>query len=295
VFQVGNVASPEEETSVEFVLTLNGADAQFNIGSGGFFGLGAGVVRPNQGVCCPPLADPQSNVLADTLFNVGQIRLNLFGGELDHSRIFNSDDSRSSSMVIGLATGFVLDFDNSSDIENFNASDYLTSGGGNFFLLVPGDAELGNLGAMRLIDREDDNIINAPFGDTTVPLVRMRDGILASTFLMSDVADVSFGPLLTFTHLKTGDATNSGGPARGKADAAPVDPERFRQELTFGLLGYVDRGMIGRQTFQNVNDAEGGTPGERRSRLYDLGAAAVQINTAGDAPGPVTRISQIRT
>ena len=48
--------------TVNFTLTINGADAQFNIGAGGFFGLGAGVVRPNQGI-----NDSQSDVLADTL------------------------------------------------------------------------------------------------------------------------------------------------------------------------------------------------------------------------------------
>jgi hypothetical protein len=288
-FQVGDTVATQGN-AVNFTLTLNGADAQFNIGAGGFFGLGAGVVRPNQGP-----NDRQTNVLADTLFDVNQLNLNLFGGELSHNRIFSSNDPRSSSMVLGAFSAIAIDFDNSSDILAFNTADYLTSGGGNFFLLVP--AGQANAGAMRLYIpiNADDNFINAPFGATTVTLVRMRDGLLASTILMSDVSDVNLAPLIAFLLLKTGDATNAPGPSRGKADAAPVDPQRFRQELTFGNLGYVDRAVIGRQQFQDVEDAEGGTPGERRSRVYDLGAASVEINTTGDAPGPVTLVMQIIT
>ncbi len=296
VFQVGNVQSPDAETAVNFVLTLNGADARFNLSSGGFFGLGAGVVRPNQGNAddiLPTLPANQSRVLADTLFNVDQVRLNLYGGELSHNRIFVSDDLRAASMVLGAVTQITVDFDNTTDTELYNAADYLTSGGGNFFLLLPGTQ--GNLGAQRLIDRLDDDFIDAPFGATTVQLDRMRDGILGSTILISDIVDINLTPTDIFYALKTGDATNQPGPARGKADAAPQDPQRFRQELTFGNLGYVDRGMIGRQVFQDVIDAEGGTPGERRSRLYDLGAAAVQVNTSVEAPGPVTRVMQIIT
>lgn len=299
VFQVGNVQSPDAETAVNFVLTINGADAQFNLSSGGFFGLGAGVVRPNQGNAddiLPTLPANQSRVLADTLFNVDQVRLNLYGGELSHNRIFVSDDIRAASMVLGAVTQITVDFDNTTDTELYNAADYLTSGGGNLFLLFPGvDGQPGNTGAQRLIDRQDDDFIDAPFGATTVQLDRMRDGILGSTILISDIVDINLTPTNTFLALKTGDATNQPGPARGKADAAPQDPQRFRQELTFGKLGYVDRGVIGRQVFQDVIDAEGGTPGERRSRLYDLGAAAVQINTSVTAPGPVTRVMQIIT
>lgn len=292
VFQVGDVQDLEDHI-VNFTLTINGADAVFNIGAGGFFGLGAGVVRPHQG-----MGDTQTNVLADTLFNANQLQLNLFGGELSHNRIFSSDDERSASMVIGAAATISVDFDNETDITDFNTSNYLTSGGGNFFLLVPGTGgEAPSFGAMRLYDptNADDNIINAPFGLGTVPLVRMRDGILGSTLLISEITDLALPPLAMFLALKTGDATNAPGPSRGKADAAPLNPDRFRQELTFGVLGYVDRDRIGRQQFQDVIDAEGGTPGERRTRLYDLGAAAVQVNTAVSAPGPVTRVMQIIT
>lgn len=299
VFQVGNVQFPDEETAVNFVLTINGADAQFNVNSGGFFGLGAGVVRPNQGNAdniLPTLPANQSRTLADTLFNVDQVRLNLYGGKLSHNRIFDSDDIRAASMVLGAVTQITVDFDNTTDTEQFNTADYLTSGGGNFFLLFPGvDGQPGSRGAQRLICREDDDFIDAPFGATTVPLVRMRDGILGSTILISDIVDINLTPTDIFLALKTGDATNQPGPARGKADAAPQDPHRFRQELTFGKLGFVDRGTIGRRQFQDVIDAEGGTQGERRSRVYDLGAAAVQINTAEPAPGTVTRVMQIIT
>lgn len=288
VFQVGNVQSPDAETAVNFVLTLNGADARFNIGAGGFFGLGAGVVRPNQGT-----GDNQSNVLADTLFNTDVVILNLLAGEFNHNRIFNSDNEKSSSMVLGSVGTITVNFENVNNLEELNAEDFLISGGGNFFLLVP--AGLNDVGAMRLINRFENNIINAPFGATTVPLVRMRSSILASTELLDEDTDPSGTPLSVFLSIKTGDATAEFGPATGFSDAAALNPDRFRQEREFGLLGYVDRNQIGRESFMDVVDSEGGTQGERRARLYDLGAARVQIDTSVAAPGPVTLVSQVRT
>ena len=291
VFQVGDVTALVDH-EVNFTLTLNGADAQFNIGSGGFFGLGAGIVRPNQGP-----NDNQSDVLADTTFDVNQITLNFFAGEFDHNRIFSSDDVRSASMVLGSFNAMTVDFINIDDLTELNADDFLISGGGNFFLLVPGSQGAGNLGAMRLYlpTNADDNIINAPFGAITVPLVRMRDGLLATTELLDESIDPSGSPLSVFLAIKTGDATDQFGPATGLSDAAPVDPDRFRQERTFGRLGYVDRAKIGRQDFMDIIDAEGGTQGERLNRAYNLGAVRVQIDTSVSAAGPVTLVNQIRT
>jgi hypothetical protein len=290
VFQVGNTTFNEGQ-QVNFTLTLAGANAQFNIGAGGFFGLGAGVVRPNQGV-----DDDQSHVLANTLFNANLMVMNLFGGEFAHNRIFSSDDPRSSSMVFGSFSTLTVNFDTSDDINVFNSANFLTSGGGNFLVLTPGTE--GNFGAMRMYVPTDapDNIILAPYGSSIVALTRMFDGLLGSSILISEITDQTLAPINAFLALKTTDSTSVPGPSYGKSNAAPVDPERFRQELTFGLLGYVDRSYIGRQQFQDVIDAEGGTPGERRSRLYDLGAAYVQVQTSGTTPpGPVIDISQIFT
>jgi hypothetical protein len=289
VFQVGDTVATSGN-AVNFTLTLNGADAQFNLGTGGFFGLGAGVVRPNQGP-----NDNQTNVLADTLFDVNQITLNFFAGEFDHNRIFTSDDPRSASMVLGSFTSMTINYDVIDDIAELNAADFLTSGGGNLFLLVPGSVPGANLGAMRLFlpTGASDNIINAPFGATTVQLVRMRDGLLASTELHSDATPVIGGPLPIFTAIKTGDSTAVVNPSYTLSNVAPLDTQRFRQERTLGVLGYVDRGIIGRQDFINIIDTNGGTNGEQRSRAYDIGAVFVQIDTTQPAPGPVLTSNQI--
>jgi hypothetical protein len=289
VFQVGDTVATQGN-AVNFILTINGPNAKFNVSAGGFFGLGAGVVRPSQGP-----NDNQSHVLADTMFDVNQVTLNFFGGEFDHNRIFTSDDPRSASMVLGVFNNMTVNYINVDDLDELNAADYVTSGGGNFFFLAPGTSS--NLGAMRMYlpTNADDNVINAPFGATTVPLARMRDGLFASTELLSEAVDPNGVPFTMFLALKTGDSTDAFGPATGLADCAPLDPDRFRQERTFGNLGYVDRSKIGRRQFQNVIDSAGGTAGERRSRLYDLGAARVQIDIASPAPGPLLAVRQIRS
>jgi hypothetical protein len=291
VFQVGDTVATSGN-AVNFILTINGPNAKFNVSAGGFFGLGAGVVRPSQGP-----NDSQSHVLADTMFDVNQVTLNFLGGEFDHNRIFTSDDPRSASMVLGVFNNMTVNYIPIDDLDELNASDYVTSGGGNFFLLRPGSVPGANVGAMRMYlpTNADDDVINAPFGATTVPLTRMFDSLLASTELLSEASDVSGDPFTMFAAIKTGDSTDAFGPATGLADCAPLDPDRFRQERTFGVVGYVDRAKIGRPTFQSVIDAEGGTAGERRSRLYDLGAARVQINTALPAPGPLLAVRQIRS
>lgn len=299
-FQVGNTV--DRGQNVNFTLTLAGPDAQFNIGSGGFFGLGAGVARPNQGVSdnlplpsVPVQPLNQSRVLADTLFNVVSVTMNFSDGKFSHNRIFVSDDVRAASMVLGNVGTITVDFNVIGDIDQLNDANFLTSGGGNFFLLNPGSVPGANLGALRMIDRTQDNIINAPFGSTTVALTRLFDGILASTELQADATVITDVPSGIFQDLKTGDATATFGPARDMGDVSPIDPQRFRNERTFAALGYVDRAMIGRTTFQDILDTQGGTGGERRERAYDLGAAIIQVDTTQPAPAPVLQVQQIQS
>lgn len=287
-FQVGDV-TPFEGRTIDFTLLINGADATFGMGSGAFLGLGAGVVRPAQG-------GAQSNVIADTLFNVRTVKLDLKGGNFKADRVFNSDDERSQSIVFGSMANFQVDYINVDTIAELDAADFLVSGGGNLFYLLPGGET--DLGGIRLINRQDDDIIDAPWPslaqpNRTVALRRLRDGILASSELLDMSVDLDEPAETIFLALKVSDATNELGRSTGIAVAAPVNPDRFRNARTLGRFGYIDRGFIGRQDFADLINTNGASEDDRRQDAYDIGAARVQVDTSVPAPGPVTVASSI--
>jgi len=289
VLQVGDVL-PFEGHDVNFTLTLNGADAVFNTGAGSFFGIGAGVVRPNQGQSNGTLPDVQSNVLADVLNDVNIVTFNFLAGSFNHNRTVTSDDPASHSIVFGPVNEFNVNYTNEDTIEGFNIADFLCAGGGNIFYMVPGTDDDDNLGALRLICRTDDNVINAPYTGSstgTTALDRLFDGILASTPMLATFEDLSDTSQNIFLDLKASEATNAFGRSFGKATAAPASIETFRQELTLGIFGYVDRSMIGRYTFADLLDINGGSEAERRGYAFGLGAATIKVDTALAAPGPV--------
>jgi hypothetical protein len=294
-FQIGNVQENSTEGNphtISFTLNLNGPDATFVMGSGGFFGMGAGIVRPTAH------DEPQSMALADTLFDVTSITFNNIQGSFQEQRIFNSDDSRSQSLVIGNVTAFNLLFAGQGDDPvTLDTDNFGIYGGGNLFQLVPGTDVGGNLGAVHLINLTDDDVINIPVtGGPSVPDARLFAGILASTDMMDNLNVSGLTPATFFQTMKATSATLPTSRSNGFSTIAPLDPLAFRESRTSGILGYVDRGFIGRVLISNItpqNGVAGGSQADLRARAYDIGAVLVGVRTDLPAPGPVTQATQI--
>jgi hypothetical protein len=159
-------------------------------------------------------------------------------------------------------------------------------GGGNLYLITPGQGF--NDGAMALVNRLQDDIIEAPVTDSTpVTVTRMRSGVFASTALQDSVTVAGLTATQFFETFKVVEGTSAITRDLGLADAAPFDVSAARG--TFGLMVYVDRDTLGRFNFDDVTDinvnGSGGTPEERRLSAYDVGALNVQVNTTQPAPG----------
>ena len=291
-FQIGNVEENSSEGQphfINFTLQLNGPDATFVMGAGGFFGLGAGVVRPTAH------DEPQSMALSDTLFDVANITFNNMEGSFQVERIFNSNDPRSQSLVVGNVAAFNLRFakpgDDSANLDTDNFGIY---GGGNFFQLVPGTDVADNLGAVHLINLISDDVILIPVtGGPSVPDARLFAGILASTDMLDNLNVAGLTPAQFFQTWKALSATVDFSRSTDRSTIAPLDPLAFRESRTSGVLGYVDRGSIGRVQISDIIDANGASEGDRRARAYDIGTVVVSVNISLPAPAPVFTATQI--
>jgi hypothetical protein len=287
-FQIGNVQENGAGHSISFTLTLDGTDATFVMGAGGFFGLGAGIVRPTaQG-------EPQSMCLADTLFDVASITFNNMEGSFQEQRIFASSSPLSQSLVIGNVGAFNLVFaEQGDDPVTLDTDNFGIYGGGNLYQIIPGTGS--NVGAVYLINLTDDNIIAIPVtGGTPVPDARLFAGILASTDMLDNVTVSGLTPTAFFQTVKALSATNVVSRSLGLSTIAPTDPLAFRESRTTAILGYVDRGFIGRVTISDIIDSNGASQGDRRARAYDIGTVGVVINTAQPPPAPVFTATQIQ-
>jgi len=279
-FQVGNTVSHAGH-SITFTLLMNGEGARFVAGAGSFFGLGAGVVRGDQ--------SNMTATFADVLFNTAQVNFDFGSGTMTFDRIFDSDETQSQAFVIGDVGAFDVNYLTDTPETPIRNRNFDMLGGSNLYLILP--PQSFNSGAMALVDRLQDGVIQAPVTTnppTTVTVTRMETGILASTALMDNITVGGLTPTELFDTFKVVEGTAAITRDLGLADAAPFDVARFRG--TFGILGYVDRGLIGRFNFTDVTDINangpGGTPEDRRLAAFDIGAVAVQVDTLTEpAPG----------
>lgn len=242
VLQVGDVDFHEGH-SVSFTLTLNGADANFTIGSRGFLGLGVGIERFD-GQIAPPTQPsrvcelqfaPNENIVS-TLSNVSEITFNFFNGRFEHDRIFAGNTPNASLVAIGDNTGieFNLNFetpDDNVDPVLVRESNFNLAGGGNLVLILPGT------GGLQPIVLGQDGLSAQP---------RLSASIMASTLLEIDNVDKAGlnGPA-AFAFFKTRDAVLNvtEDNAFGLANAASSG-DSFRPDFSPILVGAVINGLL---------------------------------------------------
>ncbi|MBT4595077.1 hypothetical protein HOD08_04345 [bacterium] len=105
VFQVGNVADGTSQ-SIYFTLRVYGPRAQVHVDREGVFGLGAGVKLHEEEF---------DDCRIRALYDVAQIDLRVVQGSFSNNQIYLGSDSKSSAMLIGPATKYVIDLGNSNE------------------------------------------------------------------------------------------------------------------------------------------------------------------------------------
>ena len=277
VLQVGNVSDLGAGNSVSFTLTLDGNDARFSIGSGGFVGLGVGIERfdgpfqapVTRAANCPDTFVPNENIVS-TLNNVNQITFNFLNGLFEHDMIaagddlINTGDDVSASLVAvsaDPAVGFNLVFiDDNIDPTDERASNFNMAGGGNLVLIQPGT------NGLHPVVLNQDGVITPS----------LSASILASTLLQADNVNVSgISGAELFDTLKTHDAVLEQERLNtfGRANAASAG-DNFRPSFTNILIDTVSNGVILRGPAYDIIGA-----GQNDSkRVLAVETAAVFVN-----------------
>ncbi len=284
IFQVGNVEDFGSDHSVNFTLTLDGADAEFSVGRLAFVGWGVGVER-----ACAIAEDGEvepSALLISPMNNVGTIKFNFFDGLFKHDRIFNTDDTQGSVMAINSAATFTIDFEEiGDDVAEQRTSNFNVAGGGNLVVVTPG------AGSVHPIVRDDDNevVVNPTTGDTHP---RLRAGILASSLLQDldeDETDITGNAF--FDEFKTHDASlevdrNN---TIGRANVSQ-EGKGFRDARRQVRLGAVSNGSIVRTSISDIISVPGGTPSDNRNRASEVAAVFVNLSSATNTVVTATQI-----
>ena len=274
VLQIGNIDDLGEDTSVSFTLDLNGDDANFSIGSRGFFGIGVGIERfygvaPDVVVQqdeCDLLFIPNNNIV-NNLSNVATITLRLLGGRFEHDRIFSGDDVNASLIAVGNNTGIAFDLDFEIPDENISGaleriSNFNVAGGGNLVLVSSGT------GGIQPVVLVQDGVITS----------RLSASIMASTLLQLDNVDVTgLSASAFFDYFKTHDAILEFNRINtlGRANAASQG-DSFRPEHQNIRLGAVSLGAILRvEAFDIVGVGQNDS---KRRNAVDTAAMFVNID-----------------
>ncbi|MGB8367383.1 MAG: hypothetical protein WCD44_03425 [Candidatus Babeliales bacterium] len=263
VLQVGNVEDLSGH-SVSFELVLDGDDAQFVVGSLGVVGLGAGVEK----ACATNI----NEVLVNTLYNVDAVRFNYKNGLLDHSRIWDTTDIRSSLLAIGdTVSSFDIRFEEQGNQEEIRReSEFSIHGGGNIVLVKEGTGAV-----TPFVENQDDQLqVGTDENGDPIFSERIRVGMLASTPLIDIVDRLALSPSEFFEAIKTLDSTVGFNSATNLANAATIG-ESFREARTAIRSGIVANGVIIRD---NIFDILGdGDAANDRDRATDLGAMFASV------------------
>lgn len=274
VLQIGNVEDLGADHSVNFTLTLDGENANFAIGSRGFFGLGVGIERFDgqpelltvRARTCPTNFVPNENIV-DTLSNVGEITFNFISGRFEHDRIFSGDDVNASLVAVGDNPGMTFNINFETPDANVDpslemTSDFNVAGGGNMVLVEPGT------GGIHPVVLDQNGMITD----------RLTVGIMASTLLQPDNVDQEgLTPVEFFDFMTTHDALLDQDRVNtlGRANAASQG-DSFRPEFDGALIDTVINGNIVRgPLFQLLGD---GQEDSKRREAIDTAAVAVNIN-----------------
>jgi hypothetical protein len=284
VLQVGNV-DPITGHSVSFTLTLDGADANFSIGSRGFLGLGVGIERFDgmlplvRAANCPTNFVPNENIV-NTLKNLGTITFNFLNGRFEHDRIFPGDNMNASLLAVGDVAGLTFDLNFAAPDENVEPdaiaeSNFTVAGGGNIVLIEPG------VGGVQPIVLETAGQLSN----------RLTAGIMASTLLQPDNVDVEgLTPTQFFDYIATQDATD-GTTTRdntfGRANAASQG-DSFRPESQNILVDTVSGDTIIRTQILDIIGV--GQEDSKNRAAIDAAAVFADINATTKQIVGVTNI-----
>jgi hypothetical protein len=277
VLQVGNVDDVAGD-SVNFTLTLDGADANFTIGSRGFFGLGVGIERfygvsdtipvPADDPCFVPFV-PNNNIVG-TLSNVNTITFNFFSGRFEHDRIFSGDDINASLIAIDAdPIAFNLNFATADENTNNTlerVSTFNLAGGGNIVIIQPVASELHPIAGLQPVVLSQDGVITP----------NLSASIMASTLLQLDNVDVAgLTGAEFFDYFKTHDATLEVDRINtlGRANAASQG-DSFRPEHQNIRVDTVSLGVILRIPAYDI----GGLGQNDAKRRNAIDTAAVFVN-----------------
>jgi hypothetical protein len=272
VLQIGNIADAGVTNSVSFTLTLDGADANFSIGSRGFLGLGVGIERfdaqiqtvtTRQGACALNFI-PNNNIVS-TLSNVATITFNFLSGRFEHDRIFSGDDINASLIAVGDDAGMTFDLNFATPDDNVDPTlereaTFNLAGGGNFVLVEPG------VGGIQPVVLVQDGFITD----------RLSSSIMASTLLQTDNVDVvGLSPAAFFDYFKTHDAQleTTRDNTFGRANAASQG-DSFRPGFQNIRVDTVSLGVILRIKAFDI----GGVGQEDSKRQNAVDTAAVFVN-----------------
>lgn len=256
-FQVGNTIPSTYGNTVSFKLLVEGVDAQFEVNSEGFFGLGVGIVDKKQG-------QAPNSWLIDSLSDVATIEFDLREGFFKHQRILPGSDQRASLVALGPAAEYTF------AIVNFFAS---------------------QVGTMRFLG--GGNIINVPAGlGVTAPVVGSLDGLqgagytagLISSGPMLNDDSKNFPVVLPLTGVSSTTLFNF-----WKVDSAPgvtvagvqQTPQATIARNTLGnaTIGYVFGTEIRRSGDFEILGNGGDVIDDQRSRV--VGAVGIAINDLG--------------
>ena len=284
VLQIGDIdATPGN--SVSFTLVLNGADANFSIGSRGFLGLGVGIERFDgqlelvRARTCPTNFVPNENIV-NTLNDLGTITLQLLNGRFEHDRIFPGDNMNASLVAVGDVPGltFALDFeqpDENIDPILTDEATFTMAGGGNIVLVEP------RTGGIQPIVLDESGKLSD----------RLTSGIMASTLLQPANEDVEkLTPTEFFDYVSTQDATDSidsHDNAFGRANAASQG-DSFRPESQNVLVDTVSGSTIIRASVSNIIGI--GQESSKNRAAIDAAAVFADIDASTNQIVGVTNI-----
>ncbi len=270
-FQVGNTTNQSNNNaSIQFTLSLQSAGTHFSVHPQGFVGFNVGIVDKR-------MMTPK-NWLVDTLYNVGNITLNINDGVFDHSRTFSGLSPIASLMAFGPAAyTWILEPD--SSVASDRSNQVAIHGGGNIALIHPASSGLGAYHPVVIDD--------SPGAISPV----IQTGILASRLMITLPAIVGYDAQTMFNISRVQEIT---APTAGQSIATAAytnekDPV-LRRSLT---AGFVNNLKIGRNIIFDIADSFGGLQEDRLVKAAALGAVGVQLNNYAAAPGKVVFAQQL--
>lgn len=280
VFQIGNVEDRGSDHSISFQLELNGAETEFNLGSGAVLGLGAGVANLN--------VENPSQLLINPLYNVDNISIIVNAGTFDASRIFTTDDARANVILIG---------ENGVDETTFtftvaNNSSAVVRGGSPLVLVNEGTVALDNMGLVSPIVRGDSGPVQIGTDAQGNPIfsTRIEAGMFASSLLQDlSVPVTNLSAEDFFAAESTQDALDPLTPAANRANAGSVDQVVGQPEVV--RIGTIIDGQIVRQDVSDIFSPTSTDLEVIRQEVVEQGAVLVDIDAA---TGQILDVAQIQ-